>query len=437
MMVANSVKPGLFIGTSLLVVASLAGSAQAGGVPATYPAGFVERFAATVTDFESRGLDQLDGRTLRVLLGNDSDGTDCGALAGSGGNAQAYSIEVGPDAVTICGKSARAAVFGLSRLQRRLDGGPLERDTVVEEPALDVRAVHVVLRRLSQSDVERIIREARLARFNTLILMLADGVKLDSYPGGTPASALTAEQLRAIGIFARENGLDVIPEIKLLSHQQLFFKDSAPELMFNKVTYDPAKEQVYRVVEAYLDEVIDVLQPVAIHIGHDEIRGFGASARKRWLDPGEKPLGADAFLGDVIRLHRIIGERGLETWMWGDMLLDKDLLPEILQRSWSERSDYADVISSLPKDIVINDWHYFDKGPEFPTIDYFSRRGFTVFGSTWYDLDSARSFASYVAKHEAGRSGMVATLWRMPQNDKWSEITEVIDASGTFFWDGE
>jgi hypothetical protein len=77
--------------------------------------------------------------------------------------------------------------------------------------------------------------------------------------------------------YARAHGLDVIPEVKLLTHQEQFFQKHHPGLMFNAVSYDPRKEGVYQVVFRLLDELIDALHPRAIHIG---------PRRSIWMDGG-------------------------------------------------------------------------------------------------------------------------------------------------------
>ncbi|ULA67604.1 MAG: hypothetical protein LZF62_240213 [Nitrospira sp.] len=66
----------------------------------------------------------------------------------------------------------------------------------------------------------------------------------------------------------------MIPEIKLLTHQEKFFQRRFPTVMFNSVSYDPRKDATYAVVLPFLDELIQALHPRAIHIGHDEAFGW-------------------------------------------------------------------------------------------------------------------------------------------------------------------
>jgi len=117
--------------------------------------------------------------------------------------------------------------------------------------------------------------------------------------------------------YARARSLDVIPEIMLLTHQEKFFQEHHPKLMFNKSTYDPRNEETYSAVFALLDEIIEAIHPKAIHIGHDEVAGYQPYSTKKWLRLSETMLPADLFLQDVIHIHTFLKQKKVETWMWG------------------------------------------------------------------------------------------------------------------------
>ena len=90
---------------------------------------------------------------------------------------------------------------------------------------------------------------------------------------------MSVSEFRKMVQLAGYNGLAVIPELKLLTHQEKLFQDKHPDLMFNKVTYDPNQEAVYGLVERHIDEIIEAINPDYFHIGHDEVKGFGSAAR--------------------------------------------------------------------------------------------------------------------------------------------------------------
>lgn len=312
-------------------------------------------------------------------------------------------------------------------------------ETVIQTSAHRIRALHVVAKNVSTADMKRLIDQARLHQFNLLILGLFNGVRLKSMPPFVKEGVITwsTDELRAITRYARENGIDVIPEIKFLTHQEHFLLQTKQRLMFNTTTYDPRKPEVYDIAFAVLDEVIELMHPKAIHIGHDELAGHGLKSRKKWLRPDEQVLPADLFLQDVERIHAYLKKRGVEVWMWGDMLISPDEFPGMfVNHLHGTASGYGKALrNKLPKDIVICDWHYFDEQTEFPSLAAFKAEGFRVLGATWKEPKTIRNFSRYAKRH--GADGMIATTWIHVQRKEWDVVKRIICNSGEAFLSAE
>ncbi len=279
-------------------------------------------------------------------------------------------------------------------------------------PSLEpVRALHVVIRGVSVTDVKRLANLAKTSGFNTLILDLRDGVRFNHFPGQVLPNAWTREELLAVVEHAHTQGLTVIPEIKLLTHQEQIFNEIHPELMFNRVTYNPGKTQVYDLVYPYLNEIILLLSPKAIHIGHDEVVGWNEKHSKNVLRADETFLPANLFLKDTLQVYAYLKQKGIETWMWGDMLVSPNEFPfPLIQESELHGTipGYGkDIRLKLPKEIVICDWHYFDKQTAFPSLTVFKKEGFRVLGATWKKPETTHNFSHYAAAH--GADGMIAS----------------------------
>lgn len=296
-----------------------------------------------------------------------------------------------------------------------------------------VRALHIVTRDVAPEDVRARVRLAAGAGYNVLILTLADGVKFSSFPASLSTEAWSADALRGIVADARALGLDVVPEVKFLTHQELFLKAARADLMFNRVTSKPGHEQVQAIQRAHLDEVIRVIQPRAVHIGHDEVAGFSKASRKKWLESDEPTLPAELFEESVKWLHKELTTRGIEVWMWGDMLVAPDEFPGMYERHLHGLPPgYGKPLRDrLPKDIVICDWHYFDEQAEFPTVSVLRKEGFLVLGATWKRTETTRNFAAYAAAH--GAQGMIATTWFHVQRKEWDVVDRIIRESGAIF----
>ncbi|MBI5197430.1 MAG: hypothetical protein HZA19_02355, partial [Nitrospirae bacterium] len=199
------------------------------------------------------------------------------------------------------------------------------------------------------------------------------------------------------------------------------------ELMFNALTYDPRKEDTYAVILPVLNEVIDLIHPRAIHIGHDEV------ARGSRLLPGEEPLPPELFLMDVERVYTHLAQRGVETWMWGDMLISPEEFPGMLRGPLHGDSGYAALRGKIPTDIVICDWHYFDVQTDFPSAKAFADAGHQVLGATWKNARTTGNFSRYMAGIPSGGMGMIATTWFHVQRKEWNIVEDIIKTSGGAF----
>jgi hypothetical protein len=296
-----------------------------------------------------------------------------------------------------------------------------------------VRVFHFVLRGVALDDARRMAKEARAAGFNAVQVVLTDGVRLDRAPWKPLPDAWTKAQFITWVSELRAEGLEFIPELKLLTHQEKFFQNEHKELTFNRSTYDPRKEGTYERVFDLLDEVIAIIRPKAVHIGHDEVAGHNAASKEKWLGPGEQMLPADLFLKDVLRIHGYLKQRSIATWIWGDMLISPTefagMAPQHLHGS---APGYGKALRDrLPKGIVICDWHYLDEQPAFPSFSTIQEEGFRVIGTTWKKERTIRNFSGYAALH--GGYGMMATTWFHVQRKEWSVVDRIISASGAAF----
>lgn len=270
--------------------------------------------------------------------------------------------------------------------------------------------------------------------FTAIQFLLAQNVAMPQAPWKPEEKAWSKAQLLDWLGYARQKGLEVIPEIRLLTHQNRFFHKQHPDLMFNQSTYDPRREETYTRVFALLAEVIAAIHPPAIHIGHDEVAGHNAHSAKKWLRPGEKMLPAELFVMDVRRVHAFLKERGVETWIWGDMLISPAEFPLMKPNQLhGQAPGYGKPLrDQLSKDIVVCDWHYNDGDQQvFPSLATLQQEGFRVIGTTFHQAETVRNFSRYAAVHKA--YGMMATTWFLLPRKEWGEAERVIRESGALF----
>ena len=257
--------------------------------------------------------------------------------------------------------------------------------------------------------------------FNVLILEVDYGFEFKSRPE-LRCRGITKAQARSLVAVCRRNGIRLIPLLNCLGHQS-WADDTAPLLKRhpefdetpnvrpgNKGIYCrewcPSNPDVYPVVFALLDELIDAFEADAVHVGMDEVFliGNGKCPRCKGKDVG------GLFAAAVNALHRhLVEEKGVEMLMWGDRLLDAGKFSYGAWEASKTGSDRA--IAQIPRDIIICDWHY-ERRADYPSVRFFQQQGFRVLPSTWKTPDAAVALVRCARKDATPRMlGVLFTGW--------------------------
>jgi glycosyl hydrolase family 20 len=293
--------------------------------------------------------------------------------------AEAYLLRVGAAGVLVAGRDYRGALYGVSsfvQLVHRWGKQSLaaRHATVRDWPFLPIRWVHLYLPGRDQlAFAERYLRDFLLRyKFNGLVLEVGGGLRLDSHPEiavgwrrtvaewyahgetidklgeGIPLGTanrfaaslhvgvgggafIEKEDARRLAADADRYGLEVVPEIQSLTHAYYLVstrRDLAedPDMAWPD-SYCPSNPESYRLLFDVMDEVLDVLRPRRVHIGHDEWRAGALCSRCRGKDTGE------LYAEDVLSIQKHLAERGVETWLWGDHFVDGH---NRFGKSWNE-----------------------------------------------------------------------------------------------------
>lgn len=370
------------------------------------------------------------------ILSNEDKSLLKGDIASALLHREAYWIDISKESIKVIGTDSFGVLCGITTLEKILHErkGKVYQGSVLDWPDHRIRALHLVLRGTDPENIKQLMKIARYGHYNTLIVEMGDAVILSTNAHIARKDAWTKDVFLDVIQTARENGLTVIPELKLLTHQEKLLKNKYPHLMFNKSTYDPRKEEVYMTVLPMVDEIINLIRPKAFHIGHDEVAGSNEHSKKKWLLKEEEILPSELYLKDTERIHIYLKERGVETWMWGDMLVAAYEFPTILTKNLHGTQDYVSLRDKIPKDIVICDWHYFDGQTEFPSALSFVKAGHKVLGATWKFDKTIKNFSRYIANLPTGGEGMIATTWFHVQKKEWDTVNKIILTSSEAFW---
>ncbi len=199
---------------------------------------------------------------------------------------------------------------------------------------------------------------------------------------------VSKEAVRDLVRYAKSVGINVIPEIQALSHcyyLTLAHREIAEDQsdLFPD-TYCPLNEESYKLYFDVAEEILEVVQPEIVSIGHDEIRVLGECPKCR------EKTGHELLAYEVNRLHDFYAQKGIRIMMWCETLLQP--LPEYGITRGGEDTDRTDAygrhyhlpamygaLDEIPKDVIMLDWYH---SQSHNTEQCFLDRGFdVVFGN--------------------------------------------------------
>jgi hypothetical protein len=235
---------------------------------------------------------------------------------------------------------------------------------------------------------------------NTLVILIDYGYAFKSRPELAGENPLSEQDVKKIVGVCREGGIRIIPQINLLGHQSWFQQvgqllkaypqfnetphvptgEGSGELKWPNewglycLSYCPLHPEVHGVVFDAVDEIVEVFEADAFHAGMDEVFYLGDDKCPRCQGRDK----AELFAGEVTKIRNHLALKNIELWIWGDRLLDGRTTGIGLWEASYNNTHRA--IDMIPKDVVINDWHY--ERPD-PTAIYFALKGFRVVTCPW------------------------------------------------------
>jgi Glycosyl hydrolase family 20, domain 2/Glycosyl hydrolase family 20, catalytic domain len=293
--------------------------------------------------------------------------------------AEGYALAIGASGAVVAGRDYRGALYGVSSLVQLVEHWgqrsiALRRARIRDWPFLPIRWVHLYLPGRDQLGfARRYMRDFLLRqKYNGIVLEVGGGMRYDSHPEistgwrrtvaewyahgetmdklgeGIPLGTanrfaaslhigvgggayIEKDDVRTLAAWADDYGLEIVPEIQSLSHTYYIAsarRDVAedPDMRWPD-SYCPSNPESYRILFDLMDEVVDVLHPRRVHIGHDEWRAGAFCSRCRGKDTGA------LYAEDIQKIESRLEAKGIETWLWGDHFVDGH---NRFGKSWSE-----------------------------------------------------------------------------------------------------
>ncbi|MEL6925526.1 MAG: family 20 glycosylhydrolase, partial [Bacteroidota bacterium] len=290
---------------------------------------------------------------------------------------------------------------------------------------------------------------------NLLILRVEYNYQYQSRPELADPNGLSKAQVKQLVAVCRKHNIRLIPQVNLLGHQSWHGKiskllevypqfDETPWVDLPKgkykwpnedglycKSYCPLHPKVHEVVFDIVDEVTEVFEADAFHAGMDEVFYIGMEKCPRCGGRDK----AELFAGEVTRIRNHLAKADKELWIWGDRLIDGKATGIGMWEASMNNTHRA--IDMIPKDVVINDWHYERADP---TAVLFAAKGFRVATCPWRLSDVAKAHLQQTLAFRQSATpvmkdrylGMIHTIWTSSKNflDMYYGLKENKDPNG-------
>ncbi len=277
--------------------------------------------------------------------------------------AEAYVIEVTETGACLSAATERGMGYAAATLVQLIEatesGFVIPVQIVEDAPYLPVRGIHAYMpARRDIPEFLRIVDTLAFLKMNTLILEIGGAMEYKRHPEINEAwvkfcdtldhqlpffgnyrysralqrsdiywkdschtemaggSYLTQEEVKTIAAHCKKRGIEIIPELQAFSHSYYLTlahreiaerqDDAFPD------TYCPLNEKSYELYFDVAEELIEVLDPKMVSVGHDELRVLG------FCDKCREKSGHELVAYELNRLHAFYKEKGIRIAMWGD-----------------------------------------------------------------------------------------------------------------------
>ena len=321
--------------------------------------------------------------------------------------AEAYILRTSAQAAVVAGHDDAGAFYGMQSLRQlivKAGSGALVRGVEVEDwPHLPFRAIRLYLPGHENiAFFKRFLRDfMALYKFNKVVMELNASMRLDRHPeinagwidfakdlyytqryspqgprntsqnsthhDTADGEILEKDEVADLVRYARAQHIEVIPEIPSFTHSYYLL---SRHKQFGAITgaewpdtYCPSDPDIYKLVFDVIDELVEVIKPKMVHIGHDEM--FFPVELCRCCQTRDTSL---LFADDVRKLHGHLTAKGIQVAMWGDHLIESvrgaGRRPYKSKSGWEYHMPGAltpqQVKDLIPKDILIFNWFWHD-----------------------------------------------------------------------------
>jgi hypothetical protein len=248
----------------------------------------------------------------------------------------------------------------------------------------------------------------------------------------TCTGAFTAQELKKLVKYAKDKGIEIIPEVESFGHTKYITEADRYKLLddgakgedFNSVC--PVSDTTLGLMKDLYTEIAAIFPSDYFHIGCDEVNwGYSEMSQEALKTKSKHQIWA----GYVNKLNEYVKKLGKKTIMWGDVPIYHE----------------KEILDLLNRDIVIMDWNYSET--QRNTVDSIAKRvlskGFKVIGCpavNWcrwgprvgaLQFENINAYAeTYCNLNDPGNLGIIISNWvpqRYIQNAQWDTYSIAAD----------
>lgn len=305
--------------------------------------GFCEYATTAFSERVKRGI--CNGEFIKLVRDESFDGEE-------------YCLDVDENSIEIKASSERGVIWALTTLVNLLDNGEAECVRIEDKPRYAHRGLNLdcVRHFFPVEEVKKIIEAVSLAKINVLHWHLTDdqGWRIESkkFPrlNEVSGSYFRQEEIKEVVRYAKERGVEVIPEIDMPGHMTALLSAFPEYGCFGKevqlatcggiypVILCAGKEKTFDVVDGLLGEILPLFESERVHIGGDEAP---KSEWKKCPDCNKKmeELGLSSY-NDLqgyftSRVCDILKKYGKRAICWNETLLANNYPKDITVQYWT------------------------------------------------------------------------------------------------------
>jgi len=326
---------------------------------------------------------------------------------------EGYRLTVETNGLEILAGTAQGAFYGLQTLAQLWQGSGTERFCPALEiedwPAMRFRGVHWFPSASGVPMHQKLIPNVFGAfKFNRSVIQ-CEAARWDKHPEITARNAISKADLRKLIEACRACYLEPIPLINVPGHAEWIFRNGSnldlAEDPQTPYAYCVNNSKSFEFIQDVLSECLPIFESKSCHIGHDEV-----TMRGRFPNP-ECPRCKDATTTALVvkhanRLSEWLSRRGIESMIWGDMLLGPGEAKDATHAK--TLADARQRRAEIDKKTIIVDWHYAASA-DARSIEVLRHDGFRVVAASWYTPQNI--FHLSQAALSTGAEGLLQTTW--------------------------